>query len=137
MSVNFEKIRIRRAISRDANAIAAVHFSCWQYEYAGLLPEAVIRSQSLPDITRFWRGFISNPNNWPVFLLEDDCDVVGFSSVITARDDDVDRLMVSELAAIYLKESARGKGLGTSLLLDCFDESLSCSWMYVYGSMGS
>ncbi|ASJ73091.1 GNAT family N-acetyltransferase [Granulosicoccus antarcticus] len=123
MTGYFENVSVRRAKPADANAIASVHFLSWRYEYAGLLPESVIRSQSLPDITVFWRDFVSEPNNWPVFVLEEDRHVVGFSSVIPARDDDVDELKVSELAAIYLKESSRDKGLGASLLQSCLDES--------------
>lgn len=130
----FEKVHVRRAIPEDANAIATVHMSSWQFAYAGLLPEVVIRSQSLPDRAAFWREFVANPDNWPVFLLEDSCDIVGFSSPIPARDDDVDRLTVSELAAIYLDESASGKGLGAALLRNCWDESRSrgCTSMVLW-----
>jgi len=120
---NVEIPQVRLAVSEDAVAIAQVHVSGWQYAYAGLLPDTVIQSQSVSDRADYWRKFISNPINWPVFLLTENDVVTGFASAIPARDPDVSSTLVSELAAIYLDNTTSGRGLGADLLTSCLNVS--------------
>ena len=114
---------IRTAIPEDAKAIAGVHVAGWQWAYVGLLPEPLLRAQSVPDRASFWRSYITDPTNWPVFVAADGEDIVGFASAIAARDGDLDDSKVSELAAIYMLEGATGEGLGKALLERCWKES--------------
>jgi len=116
------KYAVRNAVVNDAGQIARVHVAAWRYAYAGLMPDSVLRSQSESRREVFWRGYISEKHNWPVFVL--DCErIEGFASVIPARDKDVDSSLFSELAAIYLSEPASGKALGAQLLSYCMNEA--------------
>ena len=115
---------MRVATVEDARSIASVHVSSWEFAYSEILPEEVIRSHTIESRASFWSSYINDVDTWPVYVMEDGRDVIGFASVIPTRDEDLDESDVSELAAIYLERTACRSGNGAELLQYCCREAL-------------
>jgi GNAT superfamily N-acetyltransferase len=105
---------IRRAAERDAVKIAAVHVASWEDNYRGILPDEVIDARTLERRIEQWRKALQDPVRVTYVSCANDAEVVGFASalVFTPQRDGFD----SYLQAIYLLSSAKGTGVGKSLL---------------------
>jgi GNAT superfamily N-acetyltransferase len=114
---------VRRAVAGDAHALAVIHVETWRAAYAGLMPEAVLAAQSIPDRERAWRERLSrppspDPRTW---VVEIDGRLLGFASTGPARDADATPAD-TELYALYLDASAWGTGLGRLLFAHAVED---------------
>ena len=109
---------IRDASVDDALAIADAHIRSWQAAYRDLLPPPFLDGlgDRLEDRTAWWHRLLrSDPED--VLVAEDAGLVVGFARVAKCRDEDHGLLhRFGEVQAIYLVESAWGKGIGRDLM---------------------
>lgn len=111
---------IRAADPSDAAAIAAVHVASWREAYAGLLPQGMLETLSVPERTDRWArilGSANDPRDTFVFVAECGGEVVGFASGGKQRDETL-RLQGfnGEITAIYLLKRAQRQGLGSRLM---------------------
>jgi GNAT superfamily N-acetyltransferase len=112
-------VEIRPAQAADALGVATVHVRSWQAAYKGLLPDLYLDQL---DVERRRAGWARNIDeaDWPrtgtLVATEASGNVVGFAHVGPARDDDVDPLVVGELAAIYALPDVWGSGVGRRLM---------------------
>jgi GNAT superfamily N-acetyltransferase len=104
----------RRATERDAVAIAAVHVASWEDNYRGILPDEVIDARTLERRIDQWRKALQDPSRVTYVSCADETAVVGFASalILVPPRDGFD----SYLQAIYLLSSAKGTGVGKSLV---------------------
>jgi GNAT superfamily N-acetyltransferase len=103
--------RVRRAIPRDAAAIADVHTRSWQGAYAHVFGPEVLASIDVDRRAAGWERNLADDRG-AVFVAESDGGVVAFVSVGPSRDDDAE----GELYAIYALPETWGRGLGYALM---------------------
>ncbi len=108
---------VRPAAIHDARAIAEVHVESWRSTYRGIFPEALLNGLSVDQRESSWRDLLA-ANEPPSAITMVGCDpggtVVGFVSGGRER---TGRLGCDgELYAIYLRQDAQRKGLGTLLV---------------------
>lgn len=112
---------IRPAVLEDAHAIAHVHVESWKTTYAGIVPASVIEGldKTFERRKNFWAKQIEDnePDN-VLFVAEDAGEIVGFVSAGESRAEVVEAYD-GELYAIYLLQSAQGKGIGRKLIEAC------------------
>lgn len=128
---------VRDATIDDALAIADAHIRSWQAAYRGLLPAEFLDGlqSHLEDRTMWWRRVLRrHPGD--VLVAEEAGVVVGFARVARCRDEDHGMLhRIGEVQAIYLVESAWGKGVGRQLMAAAEDRLTSrrlgpfCIWV--------
>lgn len=113
-------MEIRRALADDALGVATVHVRSWQAAYSGLLPDTYLDQLDVDARRAAWAGTIAQAD-WPgtgtLVATEANGNVAGFAHVGPARDDDLDPLVVGELASIYVLPQAWGSGVGRRLML--------------------
>jgi GNAT superfamily N-acetyltransferase len=113
-------MEIRRALADDALGVATVHVRSWQAAYRGLLPDTYLDQLDIDARRAAWARTIAEAD-WPrtgtLVATEANGNVVGFAHVGPARDDDLDPLLVGELASIYLLPQVWGSGVGRRLML--------------------
>lgn len=113
-------MEIRRALADDALGVATVHVRSWQAAYRGLLPDPYLDQLDVERRRVGWTRAIAE-TDWPrggtLVAAEANANVVGFANVGPARDDDVDPLVVGELAAIYALPAVWGSGVGRRLMV--------------------
>jgi GNAT superfamily N-acetyltransferase len=111
-------VAIRDATIDDAVAIADAHIRSWQAAYRDLLPSEFLDGlgEHLEGRVKWWRRVLrADPED--VLVAEDEGLVAGFARVAKCRDEDHGLLhRYGEVQAIYLIESAWGKGLGKDLM---------------------
>lgn len=115
---------IRKAAASDAAAIAQLHVGAWQWAYGGLLPDAYLDSLSagLARRTAWRRQQLSHGDSEErTWVVERSGAIVGFADTGPSRDEDAVH-GTAELYAIYLAESATGKGIGCDLLGHALDD---------------
>jgi ribosomal protein S18 acetylase RimI-like enzyme len=111
---------IRRASSPDAGALAALHIACWQEAYAGIYPDAHLRSLSLEERTAGWCGVLADEQRVNFAGVEDG-QLVGFASCGPSRDADA-APGTGELYGLYLRSGWWGTGRGWQLWCAARDE---------------
>jgi len=113
-------MEIRRALADDALGVATVHVRSWQGAYRGLLPDVYLDQLDVDARRAGWAAMIAEAD-WPrtgtLVAAEANGNVVGFAHVGPARDEDLDPLVVGELASIYLLPQVWGSGVGRRLML--------------------
>jgi L-amino acid N-acyltransferase YncA len=107
---------IREATEADAGAIARVHVTAWQSAYRGIMPDEVLDTLDVAQRqTRLERHFAEEADVKPIFVAEDESGaIVGFARGGPPSEDSGD--YDCELHAIYLLDSAQGKGFGRALM---------------------
>ncbi|EYF04304.1 GNAT family N-acetyltransferase [Chondromyces apiculatus] len=111
------RITLRRAIPRDASAIARAHVDSWQAAYLGLIPAAVLNRLTVPVQTANWRRILdADETGTHTWVIANDSTVLGFSSAGPCRDDDDNPRHVGEIYTLYLIPAAWSRGLGSELL---------------------
>jgi RimJ/RimL family protein N-acetyltransferase len=103
-------IRVRRATSDDARAMATVHVRTWQAAYGHVFPREVLDALSIERRERGWREEFE-AHGTTAFVAEADDRIVGFASVGPARDE----AGVGELFTIYVEPESWGTGAGRAL----------------------
>jgi len=112
-------MEIRRALADDALGVAGVHVRSWQAAYRGLLPDLYLDQLDVERRRVGWTQTIAE-TDWPrsgtLVAAEANANIVGLAHVGPARDDDVDPVVVGELAAIYALPEVWGSGVGRRLM---------------------
>lgn len=112
---------IRKATLEDAVGIATVHVVAWRETYRGMVPDEFLDNLSVQRRTAQWVNSLSDPENTyhRTFVAVVDGQIAGFSnygySVDTASD------FRGELFALYLLQSAQGRGIGGELIRAAVD----------------
>lgn len=107
---------IRKALPRDAQAIAQVHISSWQDAYRDLMPADYLNAldATLAQRESSWaRSIESDESN--VWVAELNQQVVGWVSVGASRDEDATEGNTGEVMAIYVLASHWQTGVGRAL----------------------
>lgn len=108
----------RRAVERDAEAIARLHIASWQNAYRGQLPDRFLDglSMELGGRTEFWRTHISTQSSarHEIWVSDFDGDLLGFAALGPARRDD--EAGSGEIYALYVDPLRWSQGVGGSLL---------------------
>lgn len=104
---------VRPAEIEDAAAIARVHVDTWRTAYRGLLPDDYLASLDEAGYAERWRRTLAAGSS-QVYVAEDDRQIVGFASggMERAGEDG----FTGELYAIYVLDSAQGRGHGRRLV---------------------
>lgn len=108
---------IRQARLEDAPAIALVHVESWRSSYTGIMPGDYIARQTVERRQQMWQSILNNPDaKTRLFVAVDDVSgqIVGFVACGPQRDNNIHDFD-GELYAIYLLDSAQGKGYGRGL----------------------
>ena len=104
---------IRRGQFDDAGGIARVHVESWRSTYAGIVPDAFLRSLSTQTRKEAWQQqFVGG--NCVIFVAECDGQIVGFVAGGRSRQTFAD--FDAELYAIYLLRENQGCGIGRALV---------------------
>lgn len=106
---------IREATVEDAAGIARVHVGAWRSAYRGIMPDAVLDNLDVKQRQARVEGRLKDDDSKPIFVAEDESGaIVGFAWGGPPYEDygDYD----CELYALYLLESAQGKGYGRALM---------------------
>jgi ribosomal protein S18 acetylase RimI-like enzyme len=106
---------IQLASPADAAAIAALHVRAWEHTYRGILPDALIDSQTLVSRTRDWQHWLAQmmDSSW-VLIAPGAEGLAGFISGGPERG--AEPSCQGEIYALYLQAEAQGQGLGRALL---------------------
>lgn len=115
------RVRLRRALASDAEAVAIVHVDSWRAAYRGIVPDNVLDGLSVERRAQFWRESIAAEPERPTWVVERDGRVIGFAAGGEARDDDV-APGTGEVYAIYLDPGAWSQGLGRMLFAATVDD---------------
>lgn len=108
-------LNVRIAQKKDASNIAKIHVETWQCAYRGQLPDALLDNLSVEQRTKRWKETLSKPQPESVaFVAEIGGVIVGFCSVGSCRDDDMDG-ETGELRSIYVAPESMNKGAGSWL----------------------
>lgn len=108
-------LRVRSALTGDAEDIANVQWQSWQGAYLGLLPHEVLIGFGQTQGTAFWqRVLCGQREGGEVLVAELDDEIVGFISFGPVRGHLPD--YQSEVYAAYVLPEAQGCGVGTALL---------------------
>ena len=104
---------VRPAEIEDAAAIAKVHVDTWRTAYRGLLPDDYLASLDEAGYEERWRRTLAAGSS-RVYVAEDGRLVVGFASAGRERAGEGE--FTGELYAIYVLDSAQGRGHGRRLV---------------------
>ncbi|MBE4909767.1 GNAT family N-acetyltransferase [Bacillus luteolus] len=106
-------MKIRKAILKDAKAIAKVHVDSWRTTYANIFPADFLDDLSYESREQLWLQGIPDGI---VYVAEDNSgEIVGFISGGKERSGKYDGFD-GELYAIYILEDYQGKGIGKALV---------------------
>jgi GNAT superfamily N-acetyltransferase len=125
-------MNVRRAIPKDAAAIAKVHVDASRTAYAGIIPADYLAALSYQNREQIWRNSLSDPGSREfTFVVEsNEAEVIAFADGCPERSGD--RIYRGELRAIYILQRHQRQGHGRrlagavarQLLLDGFDSML-------------
>jgi ribosomal protein S18 acetylase RimI-like enzyme len=109
-------MNIRFALIQDAPAIARVHVASWQTSYRGIIADKVLDNLSVESRFEYWREYIPQAEGRQscVFVAEENDQIVGFCSAGSGREPIPG--YTAELYAIYLLQTAQGRGIGRQLV---------------------
>lgn len=111
-----EEPALRVARSGEALGIADVQFAAWQRAYRGLVPDAVLDTLSVHELTSGWRRWIEEGAPSRVtWIAEVAGRVRAFASIGPTRDQDADARTVGELYAFYVHPEVWRLRIGTEL----------------------
>lgn len=105
-------MRIRRATTEEAGAIAAVHIASWRAAYRGHMPDAVLDPLDLEQRTGQWREILTSPGveSW----VADAPPVVGFCT-LHLESQAIGALPPAEITGLYLHPDHWRRGAGRKL----------------------
>ena len=104
---------IRRAVHKDASAIAAVQVASWQSTYAGIVPQPYLDALRAEAWTLNWESWLADAGAL-VFVAEDAAGLFGFIGGGKAREEVAG--FESELYAVYLLKERQRAGVGKRLV---------------------
>jgi len=116
-------MRIREATVADAAHVAEVHVRSWQVAYRGLVPQDYLDGLDPAARRERWSALLAD-DRWPragTLVAELDDRIVGFASILPARDADLDPAAFGEIAAFYLDPGVWRRGIGRRLMAAALD----------------
>jgi ribosomal protein S18 acetylase RimI-like enzyme len=105
---------IRNAIESDIEPIARLHIAAWQAAYRGILPDDLLLNLSFDDRLAMWENLLRN-RDCTILVAVESGDLVGFTSIYPARDDDVAPKRTAELTTMYVHPNRLRQGIGSAL----------------------
>lgn len=106
-------IDVRRAESRDADAITTVHDAAWRYAYDGMIPAKELARIVARRGPRWWERAIRRGT--AILVIEVAGQVCGYATFGPNRARNL--VQKGEVYEIYLLPEYQGVGLGTRLFL--------------------
>jgi L-amino acid N-acyltransferase YncA len=110
-------MNIREAISADAEEIADIHISAWQFAYRGIMDDSLLNSMDRTKKVVAWADAIDNLG-WSIYVSQDNGKITGFVHVSEYRDDDMNEGNIGEVASLYIRPELVGTGLGRALFAE-------------------
>ncbi len=111
-------ITIRPATPADVTGIARVHIDSWRTTYQGIVADEFLQAlsteQRVQRREQTWRGMLSAPDQFSVFVAEEAGQIVGFVNCMAERENDP--RYTGEVGGIYLLKQAQGRGAGRKLM---------------------
>jgi ribosomal protein S18 acetylase RimI-like enzyme len=107
-------MKIRRATTRDADALARIHIDSWRSAYRGLVPDLYLDSLDYAKRAERFRESLAG-NAEETYLAERHGEISGFLILGDCRDPDVDKNTIGEIRGIYLAPGHWRRGTGTLL----------------------
>ncbi|MEN0087648.1 MAG: GNAT family N-acetyltransferase [Pseudomonadota bacterium] len=104
-------IDIRRAGSKDASSIAAVHDASWREAYSGIIPAKALQRMVQRRGVSWWATALRR--GVEILVLEVGDDIVGYATMGRNRVATLD--YDAEIYEIYLKPEYQGLGFGRRL----------------------
>lgn len=120
---------IRLAKLTGAETIAEIHVTTWRAAYRGPIPDVVLDALSVSRRAAFSRELLSVSHH--IFVAEVGSVTAGSCSLIPSRDDDADKSIVAEIAAIYVSPRHWRCGAGRQLCAAAFDAALRAGFSSV------
>ncbi|CAD2081571.1 N-acetyltransferase [Jeotgalicoccus coquinae] len=103
---------IRLAVPGDAPGIAKVQVESWNTTYPGIVPKSYLDSLDVKKREKIWKQAAGNQ---PLYVAEQDGEIVGFAIGGENRDKDTYPEFDGELYAIYSYKHVHGQGIGRAL----------------------
>ncbi len=128
------RLRLRRARTDDARAIARVHVASWQHAYWDLLPRSYLRSLTTRGVGTSWRRRLAvAPPGEEVWVASVEDTVVGFCAAGPARDNRSWKGYAGEVTYLYVHPAMLGRGIGRALMDKALREleRRGCVWAEV------
>ena len=110
---------VRPAVLHDARAIAEVHVASWKSTYRGIFPPDVLDGLSVENRESTWQGLLAKPAI-TIVGCDNTGTIAGFASGGKERTGQSG--CDGELYAIYLRQEAQRKGLGSLLVREIVGE---------------
>lgn len=105
---------LRPAAPEDALAVAEVHVRSWQAAYRDLLPPDPLERLRPEDRLKRYEFGSSDPSKPATIVAVEDGVIVGFTTVVPARD--ADARGSGEICALYVDPPWWGRKLGHALI---------------------
>jgi GNAT superfamily N-acetyltransferase len=104
-------IKIRKALTNDIYAVAALHTLSWRVAYKNIMSAGFLAKEVEKDRLQTWQQRFRNSDNYCVWVAEMDKTIVGFVCLIPNHDQE----MGSLLDNIHVTPEMKGKGVGKML----------------------
>lgn len=105
---------IREALASDVAAVASLHVRAWRAAYRGHMPDDFLDALDPSARAAMWTKALLRPDHL-VLVADDASGLVGFCSMVPARDSDAGDA-TAELSALYVDPSRLRSGVGSRLL---------------------
>jgi len=110
-----DAVTLRPATVEDADGIARVRVQSWRVTYRGIFPDAFLDEMDVEEAAADWERILMAPaGGTSVFVAEREGEVVAFAAGKMLDDEKFG--INAELAAIYVRPSAKREGIGRRLL---------------------
>lgn len=121
------RLRVRRAVMADAEAIARVHVSAWRAAYAGVVPDRYLVAMSQAGQARQWRRLLGRSRVRETVLVAEallggNREVVGFGNCGPVRPCGLS--YAGEVYTLYVAGDWQDCGIGRALLTGLFQALL-------------
>ncbi|UCF97978.1 MAG: GNAT family N-acetyltransferase [Spirochaetaceae bacterium] len=107
-------MNLRRATPDDALALAAVHVAAWQAAYRGIVPDSYLETFTIQSRSERFRQFLAG-DSAETYAAERDGEIVGFLTIGSCRDSDLNPANTGEIWGIYLVPKHWREGIGRYL----------------------
>jgi GNAT superfamily N-acetyltransferase len=117
-------VKIRRAVSGDAEALTRLHLDCWDDAYTGLMPQSILdaRRDDVPARVDRWRKVLATGHT---SVAEHDDGLIGFVNASPGAELTGFEL---QLFALYVRAPWWGTGVGSAL----FDAAVGTRSAYLW-----
>lgn len=108
------KLDLRRATPIDAPALAEVHVSSWREAYVDIVPESHFRGFTVERRAKSFQEALASGAE-ETYVVEHSGQIVGFLTLGSCRDSDIDPYTTGEIWGIYVSPAYWHKGIGRYL----------------------